>query len=216
MKIFLSPSNQVANIGCYKEYGLNECEQCERIAYYAKEYLSAYDCEVMIAERKDDISKRVSKATEWGANVYIPIHTNAFSDASVWGVETFYNSEDIEGKELAIAFLNSIGALIGKKRSAKIRNNLFETVYPKCTKAYIECDFHTNPERTRWMVENVTEFGYCIAKVLVEFYGISKNEEQQKPIVNNQVTIIPCYKIVIGDETILIETDKINGVIVSE
>lgn len=172
IKIFLSPSNETKNIGAYKTYGTNECEQAEKIAHYAKEYLDAYDCEVMIGERADDMKTRIAKAQAWGETVHIPIHTNAYGLSSVWGVETFYHSSDAMGKELAKALLNGIGGLIGKKRNAKKRDNLIETNTPTCTRAYVECDFHTNPERAKFIVENPDKFGETIAKVLVEFYDL--------------------------------------------
>lgn len=214
MKIFLSPSNQTANIGCYKEYNLNECLACEKIAKSVMEHLSEYDCEVSIAERMDDMNTRVTKATEWGANVYIPIHTNAYVDSSVWGVETFYHSADAEGKELATNFLDSIGAMIGKKRRAKTYDNLIEINSPKCTRAYIECDFHTNPDRTKWMVDNFEKFGNCISKTLIDFYNINIKESESN--INNAVTIVPCYKIITGNSTVLIELDALHGVVVDE
>lgn len=172
IKIFLSPSNETKNIGAYKKFNTNECEQAEKIAHSVKKHLEDYDCEIMIGERADDMRTRIAKAQAWGETVHIPIHTNAFSLASVWGVETFYHSSDAMGKELAKALLNGIGGLIGKKRSAKKRDNLIETNTPTCTRAYVECDFHTNPERAKFIVENPDKFGETIAKVLVEFYDL--------------------------------------------
>lgn len=184
MKIFLSPSNEVRNIGAYKTYGTNECEQAEKIARSVKKYLEDYDCEVMIGERADDMRTRIAKAQAWGETVHIPIHTNAYALASVWGVETFYHSSDARGKELATAFLNAIGELIGKKRRAKVRDNLIETNTPTCTRAYIECDFHTNPSRAAYIVENTDKFGETIANVLIKFYDL-----KLKPKVSKLYTI---------------------------
>lgn len=186
IKIFLSPSNEIKNIGAYKAYNTNECEQAERIASAVAKHLDGYECEVMIGERADNMNARITKAKEWGETVHIPIHTNAFNDASVWGVETFYHSSDTKGKELATAFLNAIGELIGKKRRAKVRDNLIETNTPTCTRAYIECDFHTNPERAKYIVENVDKIGKVIANTLIDFYQISKKPQ---PVALYAVTI---------------------------
>ena len=186
IKIFLSPSNETKNIGAYKAYNTNECEQAERIASAIAKYLDDYECEVMIGERADNMNARITKAKEWGEDVHIPIHTNAFNDASVWGVETFYHSSDTKGKELATALLNAIGELIGKKRRAKVRDNLIETNTPTCTRAFIECDFHTNPERAKFIVENVDKFGEVIANTLIDFYQISKKPQ---PVALYDVTI---------------------------
>ena len=188
MKIFLSPSNETKNIGCYKTYNTNECEQAEKIAEAAKTYLADYECEVMIGKRADTMQTRIAKAKEWGEQVHVPIHTNACSSSTVWGTETFYHSEDKQGKKLATALLNELGSLIGKKRSAKARDNLIETNTPCCTRAYIECDFHTNPERAKWIVNHTKDIGECIAKTLIEFYSIAKKGQQLYDIRINGLT----------------------------
>lgn len=184
IKIFLSPSNETKNIGAYKSFNTNECEQAEKIAQSVKKHLEDYDCEVMIGERADDMRTRITKAQVWGETVHIPIHTNAYALASVWGVETFYHSSDAVGKELATALLNAIGGLIGKKRKAKVRDNLIETNTPTCTRAYVECDFHTNPSRAAYIVENTDKFGETIANVLIKFYDL-----KLKPKVSKLYTI---------------------------
>lgn len=176
MKIFLSPSNQTHNIGKYATYNTNECEVAEKIARCVKGVLIGYDCEVEIANRQDSMFVRVDFATDWGANVYVPIHTNASSDDTVWGVETFYHSEDATGKMLAIALLNSIGSAIGKKRSAKAKDTLFELACPTTlTRAYVECDFHTNAERAKALVQTPELYANAIAQALVESLNLQKS-----------------------------------------
>ena len=214
MKIFLSPSNQVSNVGAYKPYGTNECEECEKIADYARQYLEDYDCEIMVAERSDNISKRTAKAKEWGADVYIPIHTNASSNSSVWGVETFYYSTDEKGKELAVYLLNTIGELIDKKRSAKAKDSLGELVYTDfCTRAYVECDFHSNPARAKWLVENPDKMGNCIAESLVSFFGIPRKDVPKEVKYKVQVGI---YDTAEYASEIIKELDKLgfNGIMI--
>ena len=104
MKIFLSPSNQTANIGAYEN--TNEHEQCQLIAEAAKAYLDKnYDCITQIAERSDDMKTRASYANTIGVNVYVAIHTNACSNKLVSGTETFFYSADSRGKLLSQALL---------------------------------------------------------------------------------------------------------------
>ena len=224
IKIFLSPSNETKNIGAYKNFSTNECEQAEKIARSVRDYLEAYDCEVMIGERADNMNTRIAKAQAWGETVHIPIHTNAFSLASVWGVETFYHSSDATGKELATALLNGIGALIGKKRSAKKRDNLIETNTPTCTRAYIECDFHTNPSRAEYIVKNTDKFGEAIAKVLINFYDLKLKPKVSKlytvsieGLCEEEVNVIkrnyPLAKVIeqpMDVETPIIEEEKVT------
>lgn len=172
MKIFLSPSNQRANVGAYTKS--NECEQCTAIALQVKKFLDeTYDCEVIVATESDNMKTRSQYANSIGTNVYVAIHTNAFSDKSVYGTETFYYSADENGRELANALLESVGKITGKKRRAKANDSLIELNTPSCTRAYIEVDYHSNPERAEWMQANTELIGNTIAKTIAEQAGLT-------------------------------------------
>ena len=186
MNIFLSPSNQTANIGAYKN--TNECEQCERIAKYAYDYLiKNYNCNVEIAERADNMNKRCEEAKAFGANLYLAIHTNAFNE-TVRGTETYYHSSDTEGKKFAAALLDKVSALTECKRRTKANDNLIELNTPTCARAYIEVDFHSNPERAAWIVENAQKIGETIAECIVEQYNLSKRIDTETVYVIEAVS----------------------------
>lgn len=177
MKIFLSPSNQTANVGAYK--GTNECEQCERMANYAKNYLVAhYNCEVMVANRSDNMNKRCDTAKSWGADFYLAIHTNAFYNTAVHGTETYYYSHDAQGKAFATALLNNVSALTKCKRSTKVYDNLIELNQPICPRSYIEVDFHSNPTQAAWIVENAQTIGEMIAETIATHFNIVKRNDK--------------------------------------
>ena len=179
MKIFLSPSNQSANIGAYTNS--NECDQCTAIALAAKNYLdSVYECEVIVAAQGDNMKTRAQYANSVGTNVYVAIHTNAFSDKTVWGTETFYYSSDENGKKLASALLESVGGIVGKKRRAKANDSLIELNTPTCTRAYIEVDFHSNPERAAWMQANVELIDNTIAQTIADFMELDVKADECK------------------------------------
>lgn len=182
-RIFLSPSNQTANIGAYGN--TNEHEQCLLIAEAAKAYLDAnYDCITEIAQRTDNMKTRASYANAAGTDVYIAIHTNAFSDKSVKGTETFYYSADTQGKRLAEALLDKVGALTGVRRRVKPNDSLIELNTPTCTRAYIEVEFHSNPERAEWIKKSTELIGMTIAQCTADFMNLAKKEtapDKDKP-----------------------------------
>lgn len=187
-RIFLSPSNQTANIGAYEN--TNEHEQCLLIAQAAKAYLDAnYDCITEIAQKTNNMKTRASYANTVGTDVYIAIHTNAFSDTSVRGTETFYYSDDKEGKALAEALLEAVGTLTGVKRRAKANDSLIELNTPVCTRAYIETEFHSNPERAKWIKENTTVIGEAIAQCAADFMKLEKRSEQDNADEKEEASI---------------------------
>lgn len=173
--IYLSPSNQRSNIGAYQN--TNECEQCTLIAQSAKVYLEQnFNCIVTIANRTDSAAQRAATANSVNADVYLAIHTNASINTTVQGTETFYHSNDENGKNLALLLLNRIGNLTGIMRRSIPNNTLAELNTPKCTRAYLEVDFHSNSERALWITKNTNVIGITIAETIAEFLNIDKIE----------------------------------------
>ena len=175
-RIFLSLSNQTANIGAYEN--TNEHEQCQLIAEAAKAYLDKnYSCITQIAEQSDNMKTRASYANALGVDVYVAIHTNAFSDKSVSGTEAFYYSADDKGKLLAQALLDSVGTLTGAKRRLKANDSLIELNTPLGTRAYIEVEFHSNPEKAKWIKANTTLLGETIGETIARFEELPRKIE---------------------------------------
>jgi N-acetylmuramoyl-L-alanine amidase len=74
-KIYLSPSSQWAN---KYSYGLHtEAEICGIIAECCREELIRNGYDVRVGSNKTTYQQRVSESNNWGADVHIPIHTNA-------------------------------------------------------------------------------------------------------------------------------------------
>ncbi len=180
-KIFLSPSNQRANVGAYRN--TNECEQCTAIASAAAEHLiENYVCEVEIGREEDNMSKRATISELFGSGAYVAIHTNAFSDAAVSGTETYFHSSDEKGKELASMLLENVSKLTGRKRSCKKNDSLIELNTPTCARAYIEVEFHSNPDKALWIENNTDEIGKVIAETIADFMELeTKSEEGCSP-----------------------------------
>ena len=175
IKIFLSPSNQVANIYAYGK--TNEHEQCQRIAEFAKLNLEKnYNCLCIIANKDDNMSTRANYANNNNIDIYLAIHTNAFSNSSVRGTETFYYSKDTKGAEFAKKLLADISKITEIRRRVKTYDNLIELNQPKTTRAYIEIDFHSNPERAKWIINNAELIGNTLAKSIAEFAKLTTKD----------------------------------------
>ena len=184
MNIFLSPSNQTENVGEYRKYSMNECLVCEKIAQAAHDYLiQNYDCNVMVSERADRMTVRIAKAKEFKADIYVPIHTNAAGTSAAKGCEAFYFVTDSEGRKLATELRDAMVSLGCASRSIKaanyqeLRDNTF------CTRAYLEVDFHTHPERTKWLVENTEIIGQKIAETIATHCKLKKRVVEDKMYV---------------------------------
>ena len=88
-KIYLSPSDQTANKYAYG--GTNESVQCRRIADALEKALKR--CGFAVKNNKtDSMQARVRESNDWGADLHVPLHTNAYNgktyesevDNNVW------------------------------------------------------------------------------------------------------------------------------------
>lgn len=174
MKIFLSPSNQDGNKYAYGN--TNESVQCLKIAQACKEALERNGMEVMLMHDYS-MSEKVAAANKWGADFYIPIHTNAYN-GQVAGTRMFYYSENGLGHDMAKAIFNRLAPFTpGTSENIKQNQGLYETRNPNAWSVYIEVDFHDVPAVAKWIIENSTEIGEVIAHGICDFAGVSYKQK---------------------------------------
>ena len=173
MKIFLSPSNQDENR--YAWGGTNEAAVCRKIADSCKAYLEKKGFSVKLMQ-EESMETRVAAANIWGADFYIPIHTNAFN-GTVSGTRMFYYTEGGKGHDLCKAIFNRLAPLTpGASENIK-RGTFYELKYPSAYACYIEVDFHDVPETAKWLVEHTEEIGRTIAMGICDYAGVEAEAE---------------------------------------
>ena len=121
-------------------YGLLEKNLTLKIAQYCKAELDKYNGVDVYMTRDSDVyvglSERVSKAKNWGADVFVSIHINASTNGSAKGVEVFYPNNNYnpeihsQGKDLAADILKQLVDLGLKDRGITIRNADDNSKYP--------------------------------------------------------------------------------------
>ena len=180
-RIFLSPSNQDKNT--YSYGNTTEDVQCGKIARACETALKRCGFEVKV-EQYDTMQNRVQHSDEWGADLHIPIHTNAFN-GKVGGTRTLYCKAGTEGHKAAKALLSALKDLTpGTSDRCNLGSTLYELKTPKATAAYVEAEFHDVPEYAKWIIEHTTEIGEAICKGVCDYYGVEyKAEEEEKPQV---------------------------------
>lgn len=181
-KIYLSPSNQDDNI--YATGSTNEMEQCNLIAEATKVALERNGFEVLKAPAAQTMSTSIAQSNAWGADVHIPIHTNAGGGE---GTEIFiYNSS---ASDLANSIINQIVSITPSKinRGVKVNRSLSELKGTIAVAIYIEVDFHDNITSAQWIIANTTEIGEAICKGICEYYNVeykSTNETNtESPVI---------------------------------
>lgn len=173
-KIYLSPSEQPEN--CYSYGSTNEKEQCCRISAAAEKALKRNGFEVINATAST-LSARCTEADKWGADLYVPIHTNAFN-GEVSGTRMFCYRLSGEGYKACQAIYNVLAPFTpGKSENIKASPGLYEVKTPKAPTVYIEVDFHDVPDVAKWIIENAEEIGEVICKGICNHYGVAYKAE---------------------------------------
>lgn len=179
-KIYLSPSNQNGNL--YKGQNTNEMEQCNRIAAAAEKHLKRNGYETKRAPKGQDMSKSIAESNQWGADIHIPIHTNAGGGK---GPLVMVYSKESGNMKYAQPVYDALlknapkGGGYGVKRDRDVCGyTLAEVQNTAGVTVYCECEFHDSADLAKWIVANVNKIGEAIAKGICKADGKSYIKEK--------------------------------------
>lgn len=169
-KIYLSPSNQSGNKYAYGD--TTEMEQCNRIADAAKEALERCGFTVKKAPKGQDMNKSISESNSWGADLHMPIHTNAGGGA---GTMCMVYKKASENLKFANPIYAAVQAVTPGKTNYGVREypDLSELCNTNAIAVYTEVDFHDNKDIAKWLIENVKMVGEAFAKGVCQAYGVT-------------------------------------------
>lgn len=194
-KVYLSPSDQTNNAYAYGN--TTEAIQCGKIAEACKAALERSGVEVMVGQY-DTMANRCKASDAFGANLHVPIHTNAYN-GKVSGTRMFCYNSNGEGYRACKSIFNVLAPLTpGKSENISVNAKLFEVRVPSAPTAYIEVDFHDVPSVAKWIVEHTTEIGEAIAKGICNYLGVSFKEPKQP---KNQTSGATIYRVQVGAYT---------------
>lgn len=184
-KIFISPSNQTDNAYAYG--GTTEAVQCGRIAAALKTALDRCGFETMLMHYYS-MANKVAAANKWGANLYLPVHTNAHNGKTAGTRMMAYNLTGAGYKACKAIFNRLAPVTPGTSENITARPGLYEIKTPNAPTAYIEVDFHDNPTVAKWLIEHPTEVGEAICQGVCDYFGYKyvapkteQTEETAKP-----------------------------------
>lgn len=168
-KIYLSPSNQVENKYAYG--GTNEAVQCRKIATACETALKRCGFEVK-NNKIDSMEVKVSQSDAWGADLHVPIHTNAYN-GKVTGTRVFCWNKTGEGYKACRSIFSVLAPITpGTSESITVNPDLYEIHYSDAPCAYVEVDFHDVASVAKWIIEHTTEIGEAIAKGICGYFGV--------------------------------------------
>ena len=193
-KIYISPSNQVANV--YATGNTNEKVQCHKIAKACYNFLKEQGFDVMCTY-DDDMYTRVRESNEFGADIHLPIHTNAYNGKITGGSQIYMLKLNGEHKKAGQSVLNRLAPItVGTSHEKLVANNTFyEINQAKGMTLYIEAEFHDTVEGSNCIINNTTAIGEAIAKGICDYYGV----EIKTPVKTETTTPATTSSIKKGD-----------------
>lgn len=179
MKVCLTPSNQPENK--YSYGNTNEKIQCGKIAESVRKALGRNGFEVLVLQDVS-LAEKVSKSNAWGADLHIPIHTNAFN-GKVSGTRLMCKDKG-KGYAASKAIFNQLAPLTpGTSENISIHPEYYEIKNANAPVAYVEAEFHDVPDKAKWIIENTDAIGEAIAKGVCDYFGVKYVEEAPKEVI---------------------------------
>jgi len=168
-KVYLSPSDQSKNT--YAAGNTTEEKQCERIATATATALKRCGLDV-IANLADGMYTKITQSNEWGADLHVCIHTNAYNE-KVSGTRVFCYNLKGEGYKAAQAVFNALAPITpGTSENIKENTSLYEIRMSTAPCVYVEVDFHDVDEVALWIINHVEEIGEAICKGICQYFGV--------------------------------------------
>lgn len=178
MRVFLNPGHdRDYDPGACHWSGTREADIAWEIGNKVAEYLENAGVETKVmqsdnlcgwdCDRWDRPEAVCPTSDEWGADLFVSIHCNAF-DHSAKGTEVEYYSET---GAIAAQFIQDqiVGALGTVDRGVKFRGDLMVLKHTDAPAVLVECAFIDNDEDHEKLVNRTDEFAAAIARGITDF-----------------------------------------------
>lgn len=193
--IYISPSSQPANT--YAVGNTNEQEQCRKIAAALEKELDRCGFNSK-AGLSGTMYTRVAESNAMGADLHLPIHTNA-CDGKVAGLRIFVYKKGGEAEKIAKAIDAELAPITpGTSDGISAQPQLYEVKNSKGLCVYIEVGFHDNKEEAKWIIEHTQEIAVAIAKGLCNHYGVKYVAAESKPAEVKPAESNVFYRVQVG------------------
>lgn len=180
-KIYLSPSDQDNNAYAYG--GTTEAAQCCRIADALEKALKRCGFEVK-NNKTSSMYQRVAESNNWGADLHMPLHTNAYNGKTS-GTRIYTYDSSGKGRQAAKKVFDRLAPITpGTSESLNVAD-FYEIVYANAPTVYIESEFHDAPDIAKWIIEHVVDIAEAICKGVCDYFGVkyvaATAQESAKP-----------------------------------
>lgn len=179
-KLYFSPSSQPENKYAYGN--TNEQEQCNKIALECVRIAKRCGFEAK-TNTNSDMYGRTKESNDWGADVHIPIHTNA-SNSYVQGTRLFCYNKIEKGFKICEAVMKTLAPITPGTSDSITSANFYEIIDTNAYCCYVEIAFHDNVTEAKWIISHTKEIAEAIVKGICNYYDVKYvSESESKPSV---------------------------------
>ena len=169
-KIYLSPSDQTDNRYAYGD--TTEAIECRRIADALEIALVRNGFQVK-NNQTESMKERVEESDAWGADLHVPLHTNAYN-GEVGGTRIYTYDTSGKGWQCARKVYDYLAPLTpGTSDNMTADASLYEIRVPAAPTVYIESEFHDVPENAKWIIENTENIAEAICQGICSYFDVA-------------------------------------------
>lgn len=137
------------------------------------------DAQTIREKKVSDMNNRLQIIKDSGADLFLSIHMNSFTNRKANGLRIFYDKQHPEGEQLAEEIQQNIAAVTGAETNAvkTADTRLFLMKDPVMPSILVECGFISNPEEEKKLQndEYRAEIAWAIAESVEKYYGMLTN-----------------------------------------
>jgi N-acetylmuramoyl-L-alanine amidase len=177
-KVFINPGHDELSLKGTQDYDcgavnydlpLYENEVALAVGELVQKYLIEAGCDVELLQ-SESLSGICAAANEWGADLFVSIHCNAFNTIAN-GVETLSYPSDIDGYKLAECIQNQILDTFEEltDRGLKARTDLAVLNGTDMPAVLVEMAFIDNPDDAILLRDRQDDFARAIARGVTDY-----------------------------------------------
>lgn len=133
------------------------------------------DAQTLHEKKVSDMHKRESIINNSGADLFLSIHMNSFTDTSASGLHVFYSRNHPEAENLAVSIQDELTNITHAK--AHTVKTASETLYlmknPVPPAILVECGFLSNPQEEELLNDELyqSKIAFAIANAIIDKYA---------------------------------------------
>ncbi len=178
MKIFIDPGHGGSDPGAVGMNGTRESDVALRIGTELRDLLKSCGFAVRMSRETDidvSLTGRTELANKYGADIFVSIHCNGFTNPAACGSEVYSFPGNAEAQKLSEILLWHICNGLGTNSRGVKKENFAVLRMSKMPAVLVETAFITNPDEEKMMSEGdfFKKAACAMAKGICEFCGVN-------------------------------------------